>query len=106
MMINHRFLKAVFKDLVQSNIAMLIIAITTLILGAILVVIHNIWVYDWRVSITLLSWLALFAGTVRTLFPTFIQRMASQLLTRRMYFNSAGTVAIIVGITMLYFGLR
>lgn len=104
LMINHRFFKGVLQDLVQSNIAMLIIATITLIFGSILVVLHNVWVVDWRLSITLLCWLTFFAGVVRTLFPTFIQRMARKLFTTARHFHIAGTASIAIGLAFIYLG--
>lgn len=106
LMINYRFFKGVLKDLVQSNIAMLIIATITLIFGTILIVMHNVWVYDWRVSITLLCWLTFVAGVIRSLFPTFIQRMARKLFTKSLHFHVAGLASVAVGFALIYLGFK
>lgn len=48
----------------------------TFLLGLITVVLHNVWVSDWRVSITLLGWVTLFKGIEKIGFPDRIHRRA------------------------------
>lgn len=104
LLINRNFFKEVLKDLVHSHIAMLIIAILTLILGAILVVVHGGVTHGWQLSVTIMCWLTLAAGVARTLFPTFIQHMAADMLTKDAYFFIAGLGSILLGLFYGYIG--
>ncbi len=79
MLINRSFYLTAVKDIASSNIAMLIVGSTTLILGAILVNVHNIWVDNQSIAVSILCWVALFSGALRTMFPTFVQKMAGKL---------------------------
>jgi hypothetical protein len=45
-----------------------------LILGLVTVILHNLWVADWRVTITILGWIALVKGIVRIGFPGVPQK--------------------------------
>lgn len=103
MFINRSFFRAAMKELASNNIAMLIVGSTTLMVGIILVTLHNIWVHDWRVFITLLCWLVLFSGIVRTVFPTFVQNMARALSFKIGYFQIAAIVCLVLGI---FFGIQ
>lgn len=104
LIINRRFFRAMLKDLVHSHIAMLIIATVTLILGAVLVVVHNVWTSDWRVAVTLVCWLTFVAGVVRTLFPGFIQQMAARVLLRDWVLMTAGVSCVVVGAGFAWVG--
>jgi len=48
----------------------------TLLLGLATVVAHNIWVFDWRVAITILGWITLLKGIEKIAFPTRVNKIA------------------------------
>jgi len=48
----------------------------SLLLGLATVVLHNIWVADWRVVITVLGWSTLIKGILKIGFPEFIHKQA------------------------------
>ncbi|MBN1923607.1 MAG: hypothetical protein JW791_02490 [Nanoarchaeota archaeon] len=48
----------------------------TLLLGLATVVLHNIWVWDWRVVITLIGWSTLIKGVMKIGFPEVINKQA------------------------------
>lgn len=47
---------------VKNEAVMFFGGIVTLIIGLAMVLVHNVWVLDWRVSITILGWLTLLKG--------------------------------------------
>jgi uncharacterized protein YjeT (DUF2065 family) len=105
MMINRSFFGAAIKEISSSSVAMLIIGTTTLMLGLVLVTLHNVWVSDWRISVTLFCWLVMLSGTIRTLFPTFVQGMAGRLSNRiETVLPIMTLVCITLGLMYGYFG--
>lgn len=48
----------------------------TFLLGLITVTLHNIWVTDWRVAITILGWGTLIKGVLKVGFPGHINKKA------------------------------
>jgi hypothetical protein len=48
----------------------------TFLLGLITVVLHNIWVADWRVAVTILGWTTLLKGIEKIAFPGRINKKA------------------------------
>ena len=50
----------------------------TFLLGLATVVAHNLWVADWRISITLLGWVTLFKGIEKIAFPGRINKLAQK----------------------------
>lgn len=69
------FEKAVI-EISKDNGLGLLTSIFTLILGILLVLYHNVWVYDWHVIVTVLAWLTLIKGTARLLFAEKIAKWA------------------------------
>jgi hypothetical protein len=54
----------------------------TLLLGLVTVVLHNLWVADWRVVITILGWAWLIKGILKIGFPEFINKHAQKFAKR------------------------
>jgi len=50
----------------------------SLLMGLATVVLHNVWVPDWRVVITILGWSTLIKGILKIGFPEFINAQAQK----------------------------
>jgi hypothetical protein len=48
----------------------------TFLLGLFTAVFHQLWVFDWRVSVTLLGWITLFKGIEKIAFPERVHKKA------------------------------
>lgn len=72
-----------------------------LLLGSYLVVIHNVWVADWRLIITLLAWLILLKGLVLLLNPAWAEKVSKDLL-KQSWLGLAVLVEIVLGLYLAY----
>lgn len=50
----------------------------TLILGLVTVILHNVWVANWKVAITILGWSTLIKGIMKIGFPEYIHKQAQR----------------------------
>lgn len=50
----------------------------SLLMGLATVVLHNLWVWDWRLAITILGWSTLIKGVLKTGFPELIHQQAQR----------------------------
>ena len=50
--------------------------LATFLLGLVTVVLHNIWVWDWRVAVTILGWVTLCKGIEKISFPNRVNKKA------------------------------
>ena len=50
----------------------------TLLMGLVTVILHNVWVADWRVAITILGWSTLIKGIMKIGFPEYIHKQAQR----------------------------
>lgn len=74
-----------------------------LILGTLLVVSHSVWVSDWRLVITIISWALLFKGVLRIFFPDAVSRLIEKKIKNRS-FVVGEVVVFLVGAYLLYYG--
>ena len=74
-----------------------------LILGALLVMSHQVWVSDWRLAITIVSWALLFKGVLRVFFPNAVSHLIENKIKNRSFILGE-IVVLLVGIYLLYYG--
>lgn len=93
-------------NLLHNPPLMFITGFFTLILGILLVVGHNIWVWNWRVIVTLISWIVLIKGISIIVYPHVIDK-ASFYFIRDINMAYAGMgFNFIIGLVLVYFGYR
>lgn len=56
----------------------------TLLMGLVTVILHNVWVMEWRVAITILGWSTLIKGILKIGFPETIHKRAQVFKERQM----------------------
>ena len=56
----------------------------SLLMGLVTVILHNIWVVDWRLAITLLGWSTLIKGIMKVGFPEQIHKQAQRFNKKQM----------------------
>ena len=80
-----------------SNEALIIFAGSIhLLLGLVLVAVHNIWSSDWRVIITMLGWLTIIKGLTRLFFFDQVIKLASRL--RPPFMLTIGIIFLLIGL--------
>lgn len=73
-----------------------------IVTGMAMVTFHNIWVYDWRVIITIVGWIALIKGVLLMLTPTYLELFRGMLMIRN---GKLLTVTLIfAGLLFTYLG--
>lgn len=78
-------------------------AVTT-ILGLLVVLSHNVWVWDWSLLITLLGWATLIKGAVMLLFPKASMAISRFYQGKSGLVVGAGLVGLVIGLVLSYYG--
>jgi hypothetical protein len=99
----HTFLEMI-AEFARSPIFIFFSGFVTLIIGAILVVVHNVWVLNWTLAVTLIAWLALLTSFLRISFPENISHFAGKILLHPQYQRLIAVILLLIGIYFLYFG--
>ena len=69
-----------------------------LVLGLVTVVLHNLWVADWRVVITILGWLALILGALQIAFAKSLAQEA----TTKVQVQISSIIHVLVGAFLIW----
>ena len=94
---------ALEEEAVKSPAIIYLSGFAFLILGVLLIVSHSVWVFDWRLVITVLGWSILLKGAGRIFFPSAVRRMIEKKRNNRS-FLLAEVVVFLFGLYLLYYG--
>ena len=72
---------------------------TSFFLGLATIVWHNVWVFDWRVMITLLGWFTFIKGIQKIGFPNHIREQAQRFKRGQEY---SGAFLLVLGCYLLW----
>lgn len=69
---NHSYYLTAFKNVLNDTTYLLLGGWIATALGGILVHTHNVWANDWRLLITVISWIILLKGILLLAMPRFV----------------------------------
>lgn len=79
------------------------LAVFTLSIGLVMVTLHNLWVADWRVVITLMAWLTLIKGAAWLYIPREMTKIAKSTYKGKSL-DITGTLSLLLGLFLIYKG--
>ena len=95
-LLNQKFYQQFWQNIADLPVILFLSGFIALLCGLLIIQSHNIWVWDWKVLITLLGWMLILSGITRIVFPKTVLKIAQKLME-----NSPTFVNIVVGILLL-----
>jgi hypothetical protein len=102
--LNKPYFNAVMADFVSSKGLLWITGFITFVIGMVIVALHNVWSADWRLLVTVLGWLTVLKGAVIMLFPSSMNLLYRNFLSKQLLTYS-GIYALVLGALLLFLGL-
>ena len=106
LLINQRAFRTMASEVIGSVTLVYLFGLMDFAAGLAIVLVHNVWVADWRVLITLLGWLLLVRGLVRVLLTETVMGYAKTIMRGRNVYLISGIVLSLLGLVLCYFGYR
>jgi len=103
MLFNHRVFFKTFQQWIEQPATITLTAFISIVLGILMVLVHNVWVLDWRLVITLISWLILIKGIVRLNFPSAVPQTMEYFHQHKTGYYALAVFCLIVAIFLLLF---
>jgi hypothetical protein len=104
MLLNRDGYRATANEFLKSRALIYIAGLLALVPGIAIVLAHNLWVYDWRLIITLFGWLALIGGVLRILAPQQVVKIGKRAAANQSYMMGASLVVTVLGLVLSYYG--
>ena len=104
MLLNSDGYRATAKEFLKSRALIYLAGLLALVPGVAVVLTHNVWVFDWRLIITLFGWLLAAGGVFRILFPQQVMKIGKQLAGNDNYMLGASLVVVVLSVVLIYYG--
>ena len=96
--------RAVLQSFMASPATLYLTGFLALIGSVALVLVHNLWVADWRIIITVLGWVGVVKGAVIIVQPQSILSLGRVFAARRDAVLVTAAANFIIGLILSYFG--
>lgn len=96
--------RAMAEEFLASRALIYVAGLLALVPGLAIVLVHNVWAFDWRLIITALGWLAVLGGIFRLVAPAQVQVVGSAMLARQGWLMGGGIAVAAVGAVLALMG--
>lgn len=103
MLLNPRVFYNTFQQWSQQPGVITLTAFISIMLGILMVLVHNVWVLDWRIVVTLIAWLILIKGIVRLNFPHAVPKAMTYFEQHHLAYYGLGVFCLLVAVFLLIF---
>lgn len=103
MLFNYRVFFNTFQQWSEQPATITLTAFISIIIGILMILVHNIWALDWRIVITLLAWLTLIKGIVRLNFPHAVPQTMEYFHQHKACYYILGVFCLVLAIFLLAF---
>ena len=103
-LLNRKAFLRVMEDLCKNAALVFYGGLLALVIGVVLILIHNIWIANWIVLITIIGWAALIKGVWMIVFPGSVDKFMQLYLKNKGLVVFHALFALIFGVVLTYFG--
>jgi uncharacterized protein YjeT (DUF2065 family) len=105
LLFNANMIRGMLDEVVKGKqyLALFMTGFFTLVLGVLMVGAHNVWVWNWTLIITILSWATLLKGVTLMLVPGLSASVTQSVKNSNGLMVLAGLVSVILGLVLVYF---
>ena len=104
MLVNREAYREMAEEFLDNRALIYLAGVLALVPGLAIVILHNVWVFDWRLIVTLFGWLAVIGGIFRLLLPQQVSEMGSAILDRPAWLTTGGIVCLALGGVLSFYG--
>src|SRR5688572_13508521 len=104
LLLNGAAYQAMAKEFLASNALIFLAGLLTLTAGLAIVLTHNVWTASWRVLVTLLGWLFIVSGLIRTLAPQRAAALGRSKIDNPIWFKAGAAIWLAVGAILTFYG--
>jgi hypothetical protein len=103
-LVNREWYRQLVADFFDDRGLLYLSGALAVVTGLAIVLVHNVWVPDWRILITLLGWVAIARGIMRLTFPAFAMRSAKKMSATTTPTTFAGVGVLVLGVILTAMG--
>ena len=97
-------MRRIGKEFLDSEALIFMSGVITLPAGLAIVITHNVWEPNWRLLITLVGWIAVFAGIGRLVLPDRMKTVGNSMIENPVFIAVPGALMAVLGAFLCYQG--
>jgi hypothetical protein len=94
----------VLKEFIANRALIFLTGVLALLAGVAIVNVHNMWVPDWRVIVTVLGWLLVLRGIMLLVFPLTVQVFGDRVATSEAGVTAGAALTFVLGAILCVMG--
>ena len=102
--LNPDHFKGMYQQVRKDENFLLIGGVFALLIGIVIISIHNIWIFNWSVILTILGWWSLIKGFALLAYPGTIKYFSFIDNRSRVFYRLTGLVYTVFGLFLSYKG--
>lgn len=102
LLLKSEYIQTVVADILAQPGLYFLWALSTLLIGLMMVITHNLWVSGWALIITLIAWFTLISGLLRLFAAEMAHSMAHSFIKSLNSIKITGLILLIIGIFLLF----
>jgi hypothetical protein len=95
---------SVLKEFIANRALIFLTGILALLAGVAIINVHNVWVPDWRVIVTVLGWLLVLRGIMLLVFPLTVQVFGDRVATSQAGVTAGAALTFVLGAILCMMG--
>jgi hypothetical protein len=103
-MFNRKAFQRVMDDFCKNAALVFYGGILALVIGVVIILIHNVWVANWTVIITIIGWAGLIKGIWIIVFPNTVSKFMQAYQKNENLLMVHSVVVLIFGAVLTFFG--
>ena len=101
---NRKAFQQVMDDFCKNAALVFYGGILALVIGVVIILIHNVWVANWTVIITIIGWAGLLKGIWIIIFPNTVYKFLRVYQKKESLLIANAIVILILGAVLTFFG--
>ncbi len=99
LLVNSKMIRTAFDEFQNGQHKMLVLltGCAHMLLGLVLIEIHNVWIFSWPLIITIIGWLLFLRGVFLLVIPNTVMSMAKILHQRKWWIYVAAGILFLIG---------
>lgn len=103
LMVEKKHFMKVYNNFVDEPVATFTLAALLILIGMLLVVNYNVWMWNWTVLITLMGRGSLIKWVVMLALPVHTQKMSKKIVSEH-YLSMVSVLVLLLGLVFAYYG--
>jgi len=104
LMFNQKTYQKIMEDFGKNRILVLYGGMLSLIIGLLIVMVHNVWIMSWVVLITIFGWGGLIKGIWLICFPNTVDKFMEYYQKNESLLKIHAALALLIGLVLAGFG--